>query len=85
MASHVRRSRDGERVITRREAYPPREESCVSCTRPRFLDSLEYDADAVASGISDRLFGLVADAIVPQAATRRPEGGEVGILGKPFL
>ena len=35
---------------------------------------LEDDADAVARGISDRLFGLVADAIAPQAATERPEG-----------
>ena len=35
---------------------------------------LESDADTVASGISDRLFGLAADVIAPQAATGRPEG-----------
>ena len=46
---------------------------------------LEFDADAVASGICDRLFALAADVIVPQAATRRPEGGEVSIRGKPLM
>ena len=46
---------------------------------------LESDADAVASGISDHLFGLVADGIVHQAATRRPEGAEIGIWEWRFL
>ena len=35
---------------------------------------LELDADAVASGITDRLFGLAADIIAPQAATRTGRG-----------
>ena len=43
---------------------------------------LEFDADAAARGISDRQFGLVADAIAPPRETGR---GGVGILGKPFL
>ena len=39
---------------------------------------LEFDADAAARGISDGLFGLVADVrIVLQAATGRPEGAWV--------
>ena len=52
------------------------EESCGTFARGCVL---ECDADAVASGISDRLFGLVqvADVIAAQAATQRPEGGEV--------
>ena len=39
---------------------------------------LELNADAAARGISDGLFGLVADVrIVLQAATGRPEGAWV--------
>ena len=62
-----------------------RERSWESCGTFARGCVLECDADAVASGISDRLFGLVADVIAAQAATQRPEGGEVGIWGKPFL
>ena len=66
-------------------AFSPREESEESCVTFARGCVLECDADAVASGISDHLFGLVADVIAAQAATQRPEGGEVGIWGKPFL
>ena len=37
------------------------------------------DADAAARGVFDGLFGLVVEEVVPQAATGRSHGGEVGI------
>ena len=40
---------------------------------------LEGDADAAARGVFDGLFGLVVEEVVPQAATGRSHGGEVGI------
>ena len=40
---------------------------------------LEGDADAAARGVFDGLFDLVVEAVVGQAATGRPQGGEVGI------
>ena len=40
---------------------------------------LEEDADAAARGVFDGLFDLVVEAVVGQAATGRPQGGEVGI------
>ena len=40
---------------------------------------LKGDADAAARGVFDRLFGLVVEGAVPQAATGRSQGGEVGI------
>jgi hypothetical protein len=41
---------------------------------------LEFDADAAARGVSDGLFGLLVEVVVPQAATggREAQGGEVG-------
>ena len=36
---------------------------------------LEGNADAAARGVSDGLFGLVAEAVVPQAVTGRVAGG----------
>ena len=41
---------------------------------------LEFDADAAARGVSDGLFGLLNEEVVPQAATggREAQGGEVG-------
>ena len=40
---------------------------------PRLL-AIE-DADAAARGVFDGLFGLVAEEVVPQAATGRSHGG----------
>ena len=40
---------------------------------------LKANADAAARGAFDRLFGLVVEVVVPQAATGRSQRGEVGI------
>ena len=40
---------------------------------------LDGDADAAACGVFNGLYGLVVEAVVPQAATGRLQGGEVGI------
>ena len=39
---------------------------------------LEGDADAAARGVFDGLFGLVVEAVAPQAVTGRLQGGEMG-------
>ena len=40
---------------------------------------LDGDADAAARGVFNGLYGLVVEVVVPQAATGRSPGGEVGI------
>ena len=39
---------------------------------------LEGDADAAARGVYDGLFGLVVEAVTPQAVARRSQGAEMG-------
>ena len=43
--------------------------------RGRLLEGVEGNADAAARGVSDGLFGLVAEAVVPQAVTGRVARG----------
>ena len=39
---------------------------------------LKLESDAVGGGVFDDLLGLVVEAVVPQAATGRPQGSDVG-------
>jgi hypothetical protein len=45
---------------------------------------LKLDIDAVAGGFFDDLLGLVVEAVVPQAATGRPQGSDVGARVRPI-